>query len=415
MNDRTRQVYFSYKWGGESERIVNELEAALKLKGITSVRDKAALGYKGKIGDFMREIGRGNAIVVVICNKYLTSDNTMFELVEIAKNKDVHERIFPVILQDADIYKPVNRIKYIKHWEDKKKELNEAMRTVDLANLQGITEEMNNYDTIRDHISGLTFLLKDMNALTPEMHENTNFLSLIGALEETLNAAPVGAAQQTASVSIVPSATVDLQFQRFAPTWLGNRPIAIAALVSLLGVVAAAWIYIAAGGRFARVEEVGSQTTESADSDQFSKSATRGNDLFDQNRFADAVVAYTEALRINPESHVAYLNRGSSYLHQRQYPQALEDLTDAVRLNPQHVESHVLRGLALLGAGRRPEALDEFRKATALDPIGPLGTCSLAAALWLERKAPAPGKSIGVCSNDSFRQLLAEVTGGESP
>src|SRR5215217_224945 len=101
MNDRTRRVYFSYKWGGESERIVNELEAALKLKGITSVRDKAALGYKGKIGDFMREIGRGTAIVVVICDQYLTSDNTMFELVEIAKNKDVHERIFPVILQDA--------------------------------------------------------------------------------------------------------------------------------------------------------------------------------------------------------------------------------------------------------------------------------------------------------------------------
>ena len=102
MSDRTSRVYFSYKWGGESERIVDEIEAALKAKGIGTVRDKADLGYKGKIGDFMREIGRGNAIVVVISDKYLTSDNTMFELVEIAKNKDVHERIFPVILEDAE-------------------------------------------------------------------------------------------------------------------------------------------------------------------------------------------------------------------------------------------------------------------------------------------------------------------------
>jgi hypothetical protein len=200
MSDRPRQVYFSYKWGGDSERIVNEIDAALKAKGIDSVRDKAALGYKGMIGDFMRAIGRGQAIVVVISDQYLTSDNTMFELVEIAKNKDVHQRIFPVILPDADIYQPVNRIKYVKHWEDKKKELNKALRTLDdNANLQGLREEIDNYDAIRDHIAALTSLLKDMNALTPEMHENSRFSSLIEALEKTLNDvndAPVSAAQR---------------------------------------------------------------------------------------------------------------------------------------------------------------------------------------------------------------------------
>ena len=40
MNARTRQVYFWSKWGGESERIVNEIDAALKATGTTSVRDK---------------------------------------------------------------------------------------------------------------------------------------------------------------------------------------------------------------------------------------------------------------------------------------------------------------------------------------------------------------------------------------
>ncbi len=204
MNDRTRQVYFLYKWGGESERIVNEIDAALKAKGIASVRDKADLGYKGKIGDFMRELGRGRAIIVVISDKYLTSDNTMFELVEIAKNKGVHERIFPVILQDADIYKPVNRVKYVKHWEDKKKELNDALRTLaDNANLPGIREEIDNYDTIRDHIDALTSLLKDMNALTPEMHEHSRFFSLIDAIERTLNEAPASEAQSAVAQTSV--------------------------------------------------------------------------------------------------------------------------------------------------------------------------------------------------------------------
>jgi hypothetical protein len=187
-DDAARQIYFSYKWGGESERIVNEIDAALKARGIAFVRDKADLGYKGKISGFMQEIGRGSAIVVVISDKYLTSPNTMYELVEIARNKDVHDRIFPVVLSDADIYDAARRLKYVKYWEDKKKELNEAMRTVDLANLQGITDDLNSYDTIRDHISGLTSLLKDMNTLTPEMHEDSNFSTLIDSLEKRLNA-----------------------------------------------------------------------------------------------------------------------------------------------------------------------------------------------------------------------------------
>ena len=180
------QVFISYAWGGESERIVNELDADLQAKGITVVRDKRDLGFKGMIRDFMQQIGRGHAVIVVISDKYLKSPNCMYELVEIAKNKDFYDRVFPIVLGDADIYNPVHRIKYIKHWEDKLKELDEAMRSVSSANLQGMRDEIDTYDEIRDNISNLTFFLKDMNTLTPEMHENTNFVSLITTLEKRL-------------------------------------------------------------------------------------------------------------------------------------------------------------------------------------------------------------------------------------
>lgn len=194
MSDN-RQVYISYAWGGESERIVNELDADLQAKGITVVRDKRDLGFKGMIRDFMQEIGRGYAVIVIISDKYLKSPNCMFELVEIARNKDFYDRIFPIVLADADIYNPVNRIKYIKHWEDKIKELDSAMKSVSSANLQGITDEMNSYDDIRDNISNLTFFLKDMNTLTPEMHENSNFSGIISGLEKRLGKAAAPAAK----------------------------------------------------------------------------------------------------------------------------------------------------------------------------------------------------------------------------
>ena len=180
------QVFISYAWGGESERIVNELDADLQARGILVIRDKRDLGFKGMIRDFMQQIGRGHAVIVVISDKYLKSPNCMYELVEIARNKDFYDRVFPIVLGDADIYNPVNRIKYIKHWEDKVKELDEAMRSVSAANLQGMREEIDSYDEIRDNISNLTFFLKDMNTLTPEMHENSNFVSLIATLEKRI-------------------------------------------------------------------------------------------------------------------------------------------------------------------------------------------------------------------------------------
>jgi len=179
-------VFISYAWGGDSERIVNELDADLQARGILVVRDKRDLGFKGMIRDFMRQLGQGHAVIVVISDKYLKSRNCMFELVEIARNKDLYDRIFPIVLGDADIYDPVNRIKYIKHWEDKIRELDTAMKSVSGANLQGVREELDCYDEIRDNVSNLTFFLNDMNTLTAEIQENSNFVSLISELEKRL-------------------------------------------------------------------------------------------------------------------------------------------------------------------------------------------------------------------------------------
>lgn len=191
MNNEKHKVYISYAWGGESERVANELDVTLQASGITIIRDKRNLGYKGIIRNFMQEIGRGHAVIIIISDKYLKSPNCMYELVEIAKNKDTYDRIFPIVLEDADIYDPVNRITYIKHWEKKIKTLDKAMKSISSANQQGLRDEIDSYDEIRDNIADLTFMLKDMNTLTKEMHEDDNFTSLISAIKERLEKSSV--------------------------------------------------------------------------------------------------------------------------------------------------------------------------------------------------------------------------------
>ncbi len=196
MSNYEQSVFISYAWGAEREEIVNQADQALQKRGIKIVRDKRELGYKGSINAFMERIGRGDCVILVISDKYLRSPNCMYELVEIAENKHFQDRVFPIVLQDADIYNPVHRIRYIKHWEEKRAELAEAIKTLDPANLQGIREEIDLYDRIRDKVSGLTSILKDMNTLTPEMHSDSEFEELYNAIEKRLKEGPTASGDE---------------------------------------------------------------------------------------------------------------------------------------------------------------------------------------------------------------------------
>src|SRR5215207_11769049 len=123
MQNYEQAVFISYAWGGEREQIVNQIDDVLQKREIKIVRDKRNLSYKGSIKEFMERIGQGNCVIVVVSDKYLRSPNCMFELVEIAENKQFHDRVFPIVLADADIYNPVKRLRYVKYWESKRAEL----------------------------------------------------------------------------------------------------------------------------------------------------------------------------------------------------------------------------------------------------------------------------------------------------
>ena len=184
--DSAPEIYLSYAWGGESEELVNQLDAAFQARGVVMIRDKRNLGYKGLIKEFMERIGRGKCVVTVISDKYLKSPNCMFELVQIAQSGRFYDRIFPIVLSNAQIYRPIERIKYVQHWETEIRELDEAMRGVGAANLQGFREEIDQYTQIRNTIAELTGILKNMNTLTSEMHSQAEFEILFRAIEQKL-------------------------------------------------------------------------------------------------------------------------------------------------------------------------------------------------------------------------------------
>jgi len=183
---RRPEVFVSYKWGGAAESLVDQLQARLETPDVDVVRDKTEMSYRDSIRDFMRRLGEGKAVVVVLDKAYLESANCMFELTQIAARTEFRSRVFPIVMADAGIFQPVDRLGYIAFWERKKAELEEAMRAVGQENLHGIREELDLYETIRNTISGLMTVLGDMNTLTPEMHRDGDFEQLYQAITERL-------------------------------------------------------------------------------------------------------------------------------------------------------------------------------------------------------------------------------------
>lgn len=185
-SDGQKEVFISYAWGGKSEEMANQIEQALVAEEISLVRDKKHLGFKGRIKAFMERIGRGKCVVAVISEKYLKSENCMFELLQIAKNEQFYERIFPVVLEDARIYKPIDRIQYVQYWEREIQELDQQIRSVSAANLEGFREDIDLYNEIRQYLPRLTNILKDMNSLTAQIHSESGFAELIEAIQQKL-------------------------------------------------------------------------------------------------------------------------------------------------------------------------------------------------------------------------------------
>lgn len=173
-----KEVFVSYAWTDESSALVNRIELALKDRAITLVRDKNEMKFKDSIREFMERIGRGSWIVVVISKRYLESKSCMFELTQIAAKENMRDRVFPVVVGDANIYDAVGRLDYIEYWEKKIAELESKKKAVTGANLQGIDDELNLFVEIRSMMARIMDILGDMNAQTPE--------HLLAALEARL-------------------------------------------------------------------------------------------------------------------------------------------------------------------------------------------------------------------------------------
>lgn len=182
------EVFVSYASGPASSALVESVDVALAQSGIRLFRDQKDVRYKDSIGEFMRRIGHGKCVIVVISKKYLKSPYCMFEMLEVLNAQGMRERIFPIVLPDAKLYEPTACIEYVRFWEQKIETLEDALKTVKGANLTKTQQTLNQYADFRRLFDTIADTLRDMNALTPERHEASGFDELIRRVREQLSA-----------------------------------------------------------------------------------------------------------------------------------------------------------------------------------------------------------------------------------
>lgn len=176
-------VFISFAWGDESEagqmrqKAVDSLEKCLRNWGYNPLVDRNQLRNGDQISDFMKRIGRGGHVVVILSAKYLRSPYCMTELHYIyqgcggEKNEFV-QRIIPVVLPDAKIDDWRSRAEHSQYWKNEYEAMELRLKHFGAEDQRAYQLAKQWHATISDM---LAFISDKLSPRTWELIEKDNF------------------------------------------------------------------------------------------------------------------------------------------------------------------------------------------------------------------------------------------------
>ncbi|XP_003741105.1 dnaJ homolog subfamily C member 7 [Galendromus occidentalis] len=93
-----------------------------------------------------------------------------------------------------------------------------------------------------------------------------------------------------------------------------------------------------------------------------------GNALYKSGNYREALPLYSEAIALNPDNSLLYLNRAACYMMLHEPAKALVDCQEAIRRDPSNVKALFREAKCHISLGDAPAALRSLGKAKAIEP-----------------------------------------------
>lgn len=116
----------------------------------------------------MEGIRQQDYAVLIVSDLYLKSKNCMFEVMEIMKEQQYRDRVFPAVVENG-IYDPLVRAGYIKYWQQECGNLEASIRELEPEYITGLAADLKQYKSIASSIGEFLDIVADMN--NPDIQE----------------------------------------------------------------------------------------------------------------------------------------------------------------------------------------------------------------------------------------------------
>jgi stress-induced-phosphoprotein 1 len=98
------------------------------------------------------------------------------------------------------------------------------------------------------------------------------------------------------------------------------------------------------------------------------ESRLKGNKLYEEQKWMDAITDYTEAIKRNPKNHKTYSNRAACFSKLMDWQRALDDCDMCLKLDPTFVKAYIRKGKVQQFLKQYHKALQTFEEGLKLDP-----------------------------------------------
>ncbi|MPY21290.1 toll/interleukin-1 receptor domain-containing protein [Shewanella sp. YLB-07] len=167
-------IFISYNH--QDREIVDNIEVFFKDVGVELFRDIRRLEYKDSLKQYMDSAIEKDYLMVIVSSDYFKSENCLYEFNLLFDEKN---KILPIV-KDSETYSEIVSTKIAKFWNEKFKQIEMDIRSVDdLRMISQLEEQRIKIEKIKNNIIPIVNFIKDMNSKTYKDLSEEGFKSLL--------------------------------------------------------------------------------------------------------------------------------------------------------------------------------------------------------------------------------------------